>query len=380
VRPFPALIAVACLAVGGLASACGSYEEPPGEIAAGATSSAAETSAREEVGGPVESARIEMRSEFRMGDVEQVSRGVGVADFVRQRSFVILEYPFPGGEDPRGDRVPIAFRVIGDVTYTGFAADGQDPWVENHTDGIWNEHSFFGNPGRLFPALREEATRVDFVGTDRVRGADCDRYHLTYPETSEPQSGGMVETESWPPDEVCVDTSGVVRRTRFSSGLPDGDYSFVVTTDYWDLGVPVEVEPPPEDLIVPAEEYFEEDLGSKLPECPGGAAGPITTDRALGALREHGFSAVEDPTSCAGADDIVMALTNMDAADEEGLVLCEVRRAPIYGDGFSKLPATDMTDTHWVQDNVECFLYPRSPPRDELNRLRAAMRELASAP
>lgn len=113
-------------------------------------------------------------------------------------------------------------------------------------------------------------------------------------------------------------------------------------------------------------------------DCPGGRSTPISTAQVVAALRERGFSAEADSRRCAGAADIVMAVNNTGRDDEEGHVFCSVRRRPIYGGGFSRLPGTGKSTVWWVQDNVECALYARRNATDEMARLRAALRAMAS--
>ena len=117
---------------------------------------------------------------------------------------------------------------------------------------------------------------------------------------------------------------------------------------------------------------------SGVSDCPGGEAEPISTSQALAALQENGFSTEEDPESCAGAADIVMVLGNTDASDEEGHVICSVRRRPIYGDGFSHLSKSARMTAKMVQDNVECSLYARVDAAAETAQLRSALRDMES--
>ena len=72
-----------------------------------------------------------------------------------------------------------------------------------------------------------------------------------------------------------------------------------------------------------------------------------------------------------------MSVNNTDASEEEGHVICSVRKRPIYGVGFWRLPGTGETTAWWAQDNVECALYARRDAKDEMTRLRAALRAMA---
>ena len=69
----------------------------------------------------------------------------------------------------------------------------------------------------------------------------------------------------------------------------------------------------------------------KTDPCPGGVAQPVSIDRAISALRAHGFSVARDPSACAGAADVLMMLNNSaddDALNREGHVICAVQVRP----------------------------------------------------
>ena len=125
-------------------------------------------------------------------------------------------------------------------------------------------------------------------------------------------------------------------------------------------------------------------MASGLPECASGAGSPISAERVLEKLRAHGFS-VRSTGQCGGAADIVADITNAGAhTDKEGHVGCAVRRRPIYmaksGPGFhTDFPKSELMAAHWLLDNVECALYTRSHPEQELARLRAAMLAMQTA-
>jgi hypothetical protein len=60
-----------------------------------------------------------------------------------------------------------------------------------------------------------------------------------------------------------------------------------------------------------------------------------------------------------------------------GLVICGIRRRPIYGGGFRALPGTSKQAAYWVQDNVDCALYAGRDTSSEKARLKRALRAMS---
>jgi hypothetical protein len=113
-------------------------------------------------------------------------------------------------------------------------------------------------------AYLEAADDVEEIGTEEVRGAETTHYRLTVdlrkaaegsPEyraviEQSLQAGGTAEV----PTEVWVDEDGRVRRVRMVYAdvpTPDGEAADVtVTTELYDFGADVDVEPPPRDQVL----------------------------------------------------------------------------------------------------------------------------------
>jgi hypothetical protein len=115
-------------------------------------------------------------------------------------------------------------------------------------------------------------------------------------------------------------------------------------------------------------------------DCAGGEAEPISTAQIVAALRAHGFTAEQDPTACTGAADIVMSVNNTDASEEEGHVICSVRKRPIYGVGFWRLPGTGETTAWWApgQRRVRALRSPGRKGRDDAASSRPACDGIAA--
>jgi hypothetical protein len=120
-----------------------------------------------------------------------------------------------------------------------------------------------------------------------------------------------------------------------------------------------------------------------------GSGGHACTDRPTAPLARQHFSEVlarhdiklyfdRDSELCS-ASAVYVDLTNYDTtADEEGLIGCSLRAAPIYGHPpwiVSKGPEGDKVD--FVLANAECTIYPRGTRGEEKTRhLEAALNEL----
>lgn len=130
------------------------------------------------------------------------------------------------------------------------------------------------DPDEYLDYVREHADHLDRVGEDEVRGVRTTRYHATIDlrrvirlEVEESGSKQMdIDSfvdgvdDSTQEIELWTDAEGLARRvvTTTSSYDPDTRVTArsVTTTEYFDFGVEVEVEPPPADEVVGSEEWL----------------------------------------------------------------------------------------------------------------------------
>jgi hypothetical protein len=103
--------------------------------------------------------------------------------------------------------------------------------------------------------------------------------------------------------------------------------------------------------------------------CASGPAKPITVKRVTTTLRGHGYVVTLRPDRCYG---IAMELNAVPLTDSKAYVICDVRSRPLYGTGFHRLANGD-----FVQDNVQCGVYPGADPAVDVTQLRAAVRSMA---
>lgn len=220
---------------------------------------------------------------------------IATAEAESYRSSIVLEYESSEGpvriagegefqaEPPRGrltmqvaqagSRTDVAGTEIvydGRVLYMaapGAAAGPEQRWVavDLGEDGRLGQ---FGGFDRTDPAQAlaylQAADEVEEVGTEEVRGAQTTQYRLTVDlrEAAERsteyravieqslETGGAAEV----PADVWVDEDGRVRRVRMVYGdVPTAQGTtaeVTVTTELYDFGADVNVEPPPPDQVL----------------------------------------------------------------------------------------------------------------------------------
>lgn len=153
------------------------------------------------------------------------------------------------------------------MTAPGAASGPEQPWVaidlgeEGRIGGLNGFDRT--DPAQALAYLRG-AGEAEEVGTEEVRGAQTTHYRLTvdleeaaarapeYRAVIEQglQAGGSAEV----PTEVWVDEDGLVRRVRMVyAGVPTAEGTsadVTVTTELYDFGTEVSVEPPPRDQVL----------------------------------------------------------------------------------------------------------------------------------
>jgi hypothetical protein len=192
------------------------------------------------------------------GDVDLASRSVRL-------TATLTGAPSKPGAAP--ERFSFAIIQIGADSWqstTGLAALGlvgpsvpSGRWMQ---DGSSSSLSQIPEPGKLFEALKSNATNVRFVGTAKVDGATCDEYQMVGSAGLLDALGGGSAGQTQPAGPVTVhvwvDGSNLVRRltTSLQQGMgPPGQVeSVALTVDFTDYGEAVNIQPPPANLIVPS--------------------------------------------------------------------------------------------------------------------------------
>ena len=169
--------------------------------------------------------------------------------------------------------------TIGAVTYA--KSPGDEKWKKLDVPGS-DEPAL--SPVLMLGLLRDASRETARVGEENVRDEPTVHYQLTV---------DCQEAEIRCDDEAVVDVwiakDGFVRRVAVD------EVGTSVTMEFFDFGVPVDVEPPPPERV--------EDTPSAGPvSCSTQRADPVTAREAIDALRRHGFAV--DPLALACSEGV----------------------------------------------------------------------------
>lgn len=263
-RQAPIGIAIALALAAAPLSGCGAEDAAPGAIAEAAEKTVASGGSRVVVDGQIDAAGQEI-----------TMTGEGVMDAAGRRAR--FEYSFDGAPG-LGEMQQV---MDGYVMYMRMPAfEGGLPegksWMKldlrTALDELGLDASQFGAGGgtdatRMLDYMRT-AGDVEKKGEEEVRGVETTRYRAVvnlreYPklvpeaereaaergvETLIEMSGGEAEF----PTEVWVDEGNLIRRIRqqMEMAAPGGEsFEMDITTELFDFGTPVTIEPPPEDEV-----------------------------------------------------------------------------------------------------------------------------------
>jgi hypothetical protein len=279
VRGVPRLAPAAFVAALALsASACGADAVPEEDVAAaGKATRAAGT------------ARIETFNRFEFAGQVRESRTTAVVDYVGDRSETV--------DEQSGCRTVL----IGSASYTELPVrDGLPPgkrWVrfeastksseemfeesleasrdrsESGWEGYAEIHRFsFGAapaPDDYLDYLTELSGELEAVGEEEVRGVATTHYRTTIDARHKTRHD--LEADGWKPGnierylenveatteevDVWVDAESRVRRVVTTAAYGRGMSQVTTTTEYYDFGRDVEIEPPPGDAVLGEDEW-----------------------------------------------------------------------------------------------------------------------------
>jgi hypothetical protein len=334
----PILLAVVVTAL--LASGCGSADRDPNLAAAAAKTEGAGSS------------RFEVSGSQLDGTERTEIACTGEADYEAKRVRVRCDYG--ATEDMEMVAVGADTYMRGDVF--GIGAFPSDKWVKlTGGESLGDELS----PRRLLAMLRGASQSTDRVGDEDVRGVDTVRYRLEV----DCEQAEIVDCDgSTAPVDVWVGDDGLVRRIA----VEEGTSPFVF--EFFDFGADVDIQPPPPGEVEDVDKLF----GSST--CEAGFGAPIGMERAMDALRRHGFTITGEP-ECS----IELASFANDSAGrgDEGHLYCVVRdAAPAYAPIRVQPVGSGVSANAFRLHNLECTLISETVDEAKLARLRAALTEL----
>jgi len=246
----------------------------------------------------------------------------GVVDYERHRSHARCEF---GGPE-------LELIGIDGLLYTRWYAAGEvfperEGWTK---ETVPEDEPTPFEPTGLLGYLRVHAESSEELGGETVRGVVTTRYRLE-----------VVADDERAVVDVWVDDQHLVRRMRFTDEQGGAD-----EIEFYDFGVPVDVEAPPASEI---------DSGTgTLSQCSGAPTQPLRAAEVIAALREAGIVLEEDPSYCWDEGASVALINAGDRASRDGLIACELFERP--GDG-SERAELDGVET-FVVANLRCSIVP----------------------
>ena len=195
-------------------------------------------SSSSEGSGPTKSNAVTSRVEWTT--VQPPLTAAGVIDYAKNEGDLVLTSKDAPGE--------IHALFIGLDTYLGAKIDGKMRWAkEASPDPPRGTDRFLPGPRGTKPnavlaALEAASSKVDQLGSEKVRGVDATHYkaHLA--------AAKLGKNAAVPDDTVIdawIDEDGLARRIR----KPDG------TFDFYDYGVHADIEAPSADDVVTEDEF-----------------------------------------------------------------------------------------------------------------------------
>jgi hypothetical protein len=245
-------------------------------------------------------ASIESVTEFKSEGRSTTFRSHGVVDYGRDRYDTTDQY----------DGMSARVIAIGDTSYVAFAGMDWPPawgkrWLRVDTDdggaaeahacdeaidsgpddpasdggegGMVNLYGFssgvneYSDPGQVLGYLSDVDAEVQLLGRELVRREATTHYHAKVDQRRALRHD--LESHGWSPHAIdCavssqpqepldidawVDDVGLVRRlvTTATVRLGRSDSTWVVTTDFFDFGAPVQIDAPPADEVVSYEDW-----------------------------------------------------------------------------------------------------------------------------
>ena len=197
------------------------------------------------------SSRVEWKMEQKPPTWPFSTTAFGSIDYDDSRGELIVEL-----KDNAGPKTGLHAIFIGRDSYLGVPYKGKLIWQKSSEPEVTGADRLAPGPGGSTPdevldVLIKSSDKVEMLGNDEIRGVSAKHYraHIDEKELGEnadlyPPSGLVID--AW------IDDQGLLRRIRIPFGGNDDPMEVI---DLYDFGVPVDVEAPPADQVLPEGEF-----------------------------------------------------------------------------------------------------------------------------
>lgn len=227
----------------------------------------------------------------------------GLFDYPNERGLMRMD----GGESS-ADGLPTEFRLIGKTGYERWVFKGKTYWAKDDASEMSDDPTellvpFPGGPTKPTDVLTRVSLASDEtekLGNEDVRGVETTRYRAKVdgrkllqqmPPSNKRYEPEEVWGERFIPVELWIDKESRVRRIRLAEHLNmDDEGSSVMTIEFFDYGVDVNVQPPPDDEVISQEELEKlqrEAWNAKFPSSESVEAGEADPEQVCKWAREE---------------------------------------------------------------------------------------------
>jgi hypothetical protein len=223
----------------------------------------------------------------------------GLFDYPNERGLMRID-----GAESSADEFPTEFRLIGKTGYERWVFKGKTYWVKDDASEMSDDPTellvpFPGGPTKptdVLTRVLQASDENEKLGNEDVREVETTHYRAKVdgrkllqqmPPSDKRYEPEEVWGERFIPVELWIDEESRVRRIRLTE---DGEGSSVMTIEFFDYGVDVDVQPPPADQVISQEELEKlqyEVWEEKFPSSESREAGPENPEQVCKWAREE---------------------------------------------------------------------------------------------
>jgi hypothetical protein len=223
----------------------------------------------------------------------------GLFDYPNERGLMRID-----GAESSADEFPTEYRLIGKTGYERWVFKGKIYWAKDDASEVSDDPTellvpFPGGPTKptdVLTRVLQASDENEKLGNEDVRDVETTHYRAKVdgrkllqqmPPSNKRYEPEAVWGERFIPVELWIDEESRVRRIRLTE---DGEGSSVMTIEFFDYGVDVDVQPPPADQVISQEELEKlqvEAWEEKFPSSDSGEAGPENPEQVCKWAREE---------------------------------------------------------------------------------------------